>query len=375
MSCLCKGDFPKKMDHVRLQCQKDSRLKTSNVFIGSWAHRLTSLLAHRPISLLCVLCLLVCPQNSEGQDITNAASFLKIGAGARAIALGGAFVAVADDASAGYWNPAGLAQLPGPVISLADRVPAMDTDYAHLAFASPIWRLGFLGLSTIYYSCGDVGMYDSHGVNIGTLTDREAALILSYAYSLNQLSLGANAKYVYQDMADEYVSATSDGIGADISVLYKVYESLIIGAVFHSKYKMTRDTDGTISGEAPLNISAGVHYKADMGGDNSLNLMIDFDQTRYHPLKLHMGTELVLYDAFFFRAGLDDLYAETKGADIEYLDLIKKSCKPTFGLGFKWKMGQRGTAPDARQSALIFDYALSIERLGLRNFFTLAYQF
>lgn len=47
-------------------------------------------------------------QNSFGQEITNAASFLKIGAGAKAISLGGAFVAVADDASAGYWNPAGL---------------------------------------------------------------------------------------------------------------------------------------------------------------------------------------------------------------------------------------------------------------------------
>ena len=56
----------------------------------------------------CVLCLLIRSQNSEAQDITNAASFLKIGSGARAISLGGAFVAVADDASAGYWNPANM---------------------------------------------------------------------------------------------------------------------------------------------------------------------------------------------------------------------------------------------------------------------------
>ncbi len=323
---------------------------------------------------ICGVCL--CSAHAvEGQDITNAASFLKIGAGAKAIALGGAFVAVADDASAGYWNPAGLAQISGPVMSFADRVPVLDTDYAHLAIASPVWRLGFLGLSTSYYSCGDVIMYDEQGVNTGVLTDREAALILSYAYRLNRLSLGVNAKYIYQDMADDYISTTSDGIGADVSVLYRACESLTVGAVFHSKYEITSDSDGTISGEAPLNIRAGVHYKTNTSRDSSLSFMVDFDQTHLYPLKLHIGTELLLYDIFALRAGLDDLYAETRDADINHLDLLKENYKPTFGLGFKWKMGQPGTSPNARQSALIFDYALSIERLGLRNFFTLAYQF
>jgi hypothetical protein len=314
--------------------------------------------------------------SSEAEDITNAASFLKIGAGARAIALGGAFVAVADDASAGYWNPAGLTQLPGPVISLADRVPVMDTNYASMAVASPIGRLGFLGLNAIYYDCDDIAMYDEGSMYIGTLTDREAALILSYAYSLNQLSLGANAKYVYQDMADEDVSIESDGVGADVSVLYRMYESLTVGAVFHSKYKMTSSQSATgQSGEVPLNIRAGVHYKAAMGRDNSLSFMVDLDQTSSRPLRLHIGTELIIYDAFALRAGLDDLYVEARDIDIDYLDLLKGNCKPTFGLGLKWKMGQRAASPGARQSALIFDYALSSEKLGLGHFFTLAYQF
>ena len=40
---------------------------------------------------------------------TSAANFLRIGIGARALAMGGAFVAVADDPTAAYWNVAGLA--------------------------------------------------------------------------------------------------------------------------------------------------------------------------------------------------------------------------------------------------------------------------
>jgi len=322
----------------------------------------------------CILVLLIFLQTSEAEDINNAASFLKIGAGARAIALGGAFVAVADDASAGYWNPAGLTQLSGPVISLADRIPVMDTDYGSAALASPIWSLGYLGFNAMYYTCDDVIMYDSHGVSTGTLTDREAALILSYAYRVNQLSLGINGKYVYQDMADDLVSTESDGVGFDVSVLYEIYRSLTVGATFHGDYEMVSNGDESISGESPLNISAGFHYKGDIGKENSVNFMMDFDQTRYYPLKLHVGTELVLYDTLALRAGLDDLYVETRDADIEYLDMVRQNLKPTFGVGFKWKMRNR-TSPDRQRSALIFDYALSIERLGLRSFFTLAYQF
>jgi len=45
------------------------------------------------------------------KDAGQAARYLRIGVGARALGMGGAFVAVADDASACYWNPAGLVQL------------------------------------------------------------------------------------------------------------------------------------------------------------------------------------------------------------------------------------------------------------------------
>ena len=251
----------------------------------------------------------------------------------------------------------------------------LDTEFAHVVLASPVWKLGFLGLSASYYSCGDVIMYDDRGVNNGTLTDRETALILSYAYSLNQLSLGINGKYVYQDMSDGSLSTESDGFGADISVLYELFENLAVGAVFHSKYKIKSNTDGSLSGESPLNIRGGIYYTADMSRGNSLSLMMDFDQTHSRPLKLHLGTEFTLYDVFFLRAGLDDLYLETRDADIDYLDLISRSLKPTFGVGLKWNLGRRPISPGASQSALIFDYALSIENLGLRNFFTVGYQF
>ncbi len=69
---------------------------------------------HLCLSLL--LCSLLVA-SVEGQTLsksgTTAAQFLKIGVGARAIGMGGAFAATADDITAMYWNPAGLARVYG----------------------------------------------------------------------------------------------------------------------------------------------------------------------------------------------------------------------------------------------------------------------
>jgi len=307
---------------------------------------------------------------AEGQEITNASSFMKIGAGAKAVSLGGAFVARADDASAGYWNPAGLAQLSRPVILLENRIQVMDTNHASIAFASPILGLGFFGISGIYYDCGDVITYDSNGISTGVLTNREAALILSYAYGLDKFSFGINGKYFYQKMQDNSESILSDGIGADFAVLYGLNEKFRLGATFNSQYDMVNSGNNNLSGSSPIKVRAGVYYRT--GGDKEyLNLMLDFDQTRFQPLKLHLGAELVIHEIFALRTGLDNIYAEKPNPGIDHIDLVKENIKPTIGMGIKWKMGSGLRT----RNILLLDYALSLEKLGTRNFITLAYQF
>lgn len=325
------------------------------------------------IAIMVLFCAFL--QNSYGQGEAGTASFLKIGSSARAIALGSAFVAVADDPSAGYWNPAGLAQLQGPAILVADRVPVMDTDYANFSISSPLRNFGSIGLNAIYYGCNNISAYDSNGLSKGEITDMETALTVSYAYKIDQLLLGVNAKYIYQNISGgDEESSKFDGLGTDIAILYKIYHNLSVGAIFHNKYSLSNG-DSKTSDESPFNVCAGINYKQKMSKDNDIGFMLDFDQTKSHPLKLHFGMELSLYDFFMVRAGLDDIYAERMKADIDYLDLLKYNVKPTFGLGFKWKLRKSSASPDAERSALTFDYALSIEKLGLRNFFTLGYRF
>ena len=56
------------------------------------------------------LAMLLCASSVARAD-KYTGEFLKLGVGARALGMGGAFAGLADDASAAYWNPAGLAYL------------------------------------------------------------------------------------------------------------------------------------------------------------------------------------------------------------------------------------------------------------------------
>ncbi|MCP4349627.1 MAG: hypothetical protein GY795_29450 [Desulfobacterales bacterium] len=53
----------------------------------------------------------------------NISSFNPVGSGARALGMGGAYIAVADDATAASWNPGGLIQLDLPEIAVTGAVP------------------------------------------------------------------------------------------------------------------------------------------------------------------------------------------------------------------------------------------------------------
>jgi len=73
---------------------------------------------------------------------TSSATFLRIGLGARAQGMGGTFVAVADDPSAIYWNPAGLASLQSREVQASHVDWPAEVNFDHLTVVLPSRRLG-----------------------------------------------------------------------------------------------------------------------------------------------------------------------------------------------------------------------------------------
>ncbi|MFQ5632038.1 MAG: hypothetical protein ACE5I1_24980, partial [bacterium] len=84
-------------------------------------------------------------QQAAGQP----GAFLRIGAGARALALGGAFSAIADDPSAGFWNSAGLSQINNIHFTATHQRMSLDRNHNFIGGALPMGYSSTIGISWI----------------------------------------------------------------------------------------------------------------------------------------------------------------------------------------------------------------------------------
>lgn len=201
--------------------------------------------AHRgPALLAAVLLCLAPPAARPARATPYAGEFLRIGVGARALGMGSAFAGLADDGTAAFWNPAGLATLSERQINLmhAEQFGSI-VQYDYLSFVTPIGAPGSpaqaLGVSLIRSGVDQIP--DTRGLQFLDVngngkfdypedrllvdenrfvfsSDNDVALLLSYARSVGRgLSLGGNFKYIRQWLGD---SLRSNGFGLDVGALY-----------------------------------------------------------------------------------------------------------------------------------------------------------
>src|ERR1700733_1844251 len=92
---------------------------------------------------------------------TTAADILNIGVGARAIGMGEAYVAQADDVSSLYWNPAGLALMQERQASFSYDQMYQDLKYQNASIGIPLEN-GAIGGSLSYLGYGDIQGFDQN---------------------------------------------------------------------------------------------------------------------------------------------------------------------------------------------------------------------
>jgi len=87
-------------------------------------------------------------------------AFLSWGAGARSLAMGKAFVAVSDDASATYWNPGGLGKIERQELMMLHTMLWAGTTYDFISYVKPMTQMGAIGLSLVRMYTGGFEGYD-----------------------------------------------------------------------------------------------------------------------------------------------------------------------------------------------------------------------
>ncbi len=144
---------------------------------------------------------------------TSGAPFLKMGAGARPTSMGSAFVGIADDVNAVYFNPAGLASLSRPELTAMHTQWVQGVNYDFGAFAYPT-DSGAFALSAATLQTDDLEKRDVDESLQGTFESLDSAYALSYGRNLGAtFSVGVTGRYIKQKIDTVSATAWSGDIG------------------------------------------------------------------------------------------------------------------------------------------------------------------
>jgi hypothetical protein len=265
---------------------------------------------------------------------TTAARFLNIEVGARAVGMGSAFTTIADDASAIFWNPAGLAQFSriNVLVNHTSWLTDIGIDFA--AIGIPLQQWGTLGFGATFLSMDQMEVTTvAQPMGTGEMFDAGSyAFSLSYAKSLtDRFSIGGNFKYIQENI---YHSGAT-GFAFDIGTLFKSqFRGLVIGASisnYGTKMRMEgrdmliqADVNPLIYGNNE-NINAHLEtdsydlplmFRVGLSMDifqNAKNQNLVFAVDALHPNddteSLNLGLEYGFKKMFFLRTGYRSLFA------------------------------------------------------------------
>jgi hypothetical protein len=157
-------------------------------------------------------------------------TFMKIGVGARPVAMGGAYTAVADDANALFWNPAGLALNPTYGGSVTVMKLLQSVSYASVGLVAPVGRRVAVGCAGGYLSASDVRR-DELGQELGTFGLSDLAIGPGVAWQpLPGLGVGAGARFV----AGRIDSFQANALSFDGGAIYRPFRYITAGiSVLH----------------------------------------------------------------------------------------------------------------------------------------------
>lgn len=234
----------------------------------------------------------------DGEVGTHGAQFLKLGVGGRAVAMGGAFVGLADDASAIYWNPAGLASVSGTELSFIHLAWLQDIAYEYFAVAQPIEKRGVVGFSISFLHMDKLQGRDRQGEPTPDFSVSDMAITLGFGREINGgLLVGGSIKSINERIEDR----NAFGLAFDLGCLYQTpVKNLFLGGVVQSWGRDIAFVEESFG--LPTVFKLGASYRHTLAG-NPMNLAVDLYSPTDNKTCLHSGMEYVYKNTMAGRIG------------------------------------------------------------------------
>lgn len=268
------------------------------------------------LSFIAVMLLVVCAGPMDAQTRKagiNSAAFLKIGVGARQVALGSAVTTLSGDASNMFWNPAGIA--------LNDQ--SLQASFTHnnwiaglkqeaVAASYNLSDVGTIGLGFQTFGINGIKAVRDNGysdpnlasqvidqMTTGTYDYQDMALQLSYArWITDNLSIGASGKWIHEKIDDANASA----FGFDFGAIYNIgVLGWSIGARLNNIGSDMKFYD--YGSPIPLSFAIGTSMVPLNFGTSSVLLAVDLVKPQDGQQYYYSGMEINIDKTFFLRGG------------------------------------------------------------------------
>jgi len=233
-------------------------------------------------------------------------AFLKIGAGGRAAGMGEAYTAVANDASAAFWNPAGLARMKQSEFTFTHNNWFQEISHEYLAFAFQMGN-NTIGLSFVSTNIGGIERRTNPSTEpLDIIEAHNIMFALSFARSVGQnLNWGVSAKYLYEKI---YVFS-ANGIAFDLGLTYDLpITGLTVGAAALNFGTMTEMDKEAV--ELPATLKAGIAYRLPVDLYGQVLIAGDYVNFLDNASHMHLGIEYLLKNIFALRTGYLTGYEE-----------------------------------------------------------------
>ncbi|MCF7808495.1 MAG: PorV/PorQ family protein [Candidatus Marinimicrobia bacterium] len=339
-----------------------------------------------------LLVILVATAFGQYRGGTTAAPFLKIGIGSRAIGMGEAFVALSDDASGLYWNPAGISRSDGPELFFSRNQWIADIDLNFAGVILPLYGIGTVGVSITSVNMEDMDVrteleQDGTGEKFSSSM---MAMQGSIARNLtDRFSIGFNVKYIQEQIWHMKASAVAIDMG---TLFVTQFNDMRLGMnISNYGTSMTMagrdalvrvDPDPNAEGnndqipahydmstwDLPLLFRVGVAMDVLEMGVSKLTVAVDALHPNDNYESINVGAELNVLDRFFLRGGWKSPYIEPDaGLNRDAIEARQEGI--TMGAGFDLPLFGTGTGIKFDYAYADFGILNSVQRFSLNIYF------